>query len=1251
MAAEQDRSSLKVRSSKEGKPLKTEDTDARILPYLKEHKRKNRIRRILGMLSAGTAACVFAVMMLPGISMGKADVLLSCEKAEVKPGETVGVEISAEAGPETVFLISPENGQALLSDEYSFSDGKTDIQEQSGDTLSLHKNDESGGAGYWFRLDSGKSAKFTLNFILAGDGISEGSDILRAVQGDTLEAAKDRLGDELSGSALKLMWSNDASASSDAEDKAVGTKQTASRAILRMSANAAEKDAASFSALSSAVSAGGTQTLKLTNDITADAQLVILSGSNITIDLNGHSMTNAYTGGTLFNISGGELTITDSAAASETVETVNSGNMYGNVGLAAASGTLTYYVTETSVTNAATGATAEVLKKHTVTASGLIKNGSYGSVFSVSGGTLNMQGGMLCGGSYPAVEQSGGTVNISGGYICGVENAYTQNGGAAAVTGGNLNISGKAVIAGNSASNYGGAVYALHGTKVTISDNAVISGNAAGSDGGGVWTGGELTISGGYITNNSSKGGGVYGGGGGVFLAGDAARLSMSAGYVTGNYSRTTGGGIGMQEHDAGSGVTLSASITGGFISGNVADVHEGGGLTVRGYDTCTMTGGYITNNKTLTSQNNGDWGGGGVFISENGTLNITDVLITDNSSESYGAGVSACSTGKVYLYVQDGAAVYGNAAGNVQVQNDAKNEGYEYTNGNTVFTENGYQDVFCVHQSMVTGAMLGGNSAGWSGSSASCSGTATAAAVIAATKAVSGGLYDVITANDLLGLTANPTADAKTAAQKAAHVYINGNSSTTHGGGIMSNGNLVLGTPDNVMKPVGLALNGAKTLKDNTGAELAQDGVSFDFIVTDENGKQIATGKSKNGAVAFDTITFDTAGTYTYYVAEQADASMPAVTFDTARYRLTVTVVKDASGTALYGDTKLYDMNISCVTVERSTDSGATWTSVKTLGAQTASNSTVTLPASGSGIVFSNVKVPTTAVSVEKKWASGTTPSDSVQIQLSANGEACGSPVTLNAANNWLYCWKELPKYSSDGTNAIAYTVSELPISGFKATVEQGTPPVTSNTSVSYSWASASAFENGATYMLIGTGQGALSNTGGSSLSWAADTHADAANTPEYSEWTAEASGSGFRLTNKGTGRVLASLSSMSYAAGTAASAGDSDVIEAVYTLSAGKLATASRYSMSSNFGFCYGSEDSAQSFTLYKLTTSESTTTTPISDLHYVVTNTASEGYVLPDTGGTGSQGFVCGGLALMAGSLAAAAALRRRRGRRIE
>ena len=69
------------------------------------------------------------------------------------------------------------------------------------------------------------------------------------------------------------------------------------------------------------------------------------------------------------------------------------------------------------------------------------------------------------------------------------------------------------------------------------------------------------------------------------------------------------------------------------------------------------------------------------------------------------------------------------------------------------------------------------------------------------------------------------------------------------------------------------------------------------------------------------------------------------------------------------------------------------------------------------------------TSVSVAKRWddsgnRDGKRP-DSVKVQLYADGEAVGDPVTLNKSNDWRYTWSELNK-QADGKE-IAYTVKEV--------------------------------------------------------------------------------------------------------------------------------------------------------------------------------------------------------------------------------
>lgn len=70
----------------------------------------------------------------------------------------------------------------------------------------------------------------------------------------------------------------------------------------------------------------------------------------------------------------------------------------------------------------------------------------------------------------------------------------------------------------------------------------------------------------------------------------------------------------------------------------------------------------------------------------------------------------------------------------------------------------------------------------------------------------------------------------------------------------------------------------------------------------------------------------------------------------------------------------------------------------------------------------------------------------DSVEVQLYADGEVCGNPVTLNADNSWSYTWNNLYKYQYNNGVAteseVNYTVEETPVAGY-------TPAITENNGV----------------------------------------------------------------------------------------------------------------------------------------------------------------------------------------------------------
>ncbi|MGN1276068.1 MAG: Cna B-type domain-containing protein, partial [Floccifex sp.] len=60
----------------------------------------------------------------------------------------------------------------------------------------------------------------------------------------------------------------------------------------------------------------------------------------------------------------------------------------------------------------------------------------------------------------------------------------------------------------------------------------------------------------------------------------------------------------------------------------------------------------------------------------------------------------------------------------------------------------------------------------------------------------------------------------------------------------------------------------------------------------------------------------------------------------------------------------------------------------------------------------------------------------ESIKVQLYADGQKYGSPITLSEANGWTTTLTDLPKYSS-GTNLINYTVYENKVIGYQPTYD----------------------------------------------------------------------------------------------------------------------------------------------------------------------------------------------------------------------
>lgn len=708
--------------------------------------------------------------------------------------------------------------------------------------------------------------------------------------------------------------------------------------------------------------------LRLAADISSSESITI--GQNTTIDLAGHKLYYPVgDNGTFITVASGALTVEDSARVSDTPSVVD--NDPGKRATMAWTGdnkgtpqSLTYYET-TSAPNADTlgTTTTETTTKHVVSGFGAIvaasDRGSVKQVISVEdGGTLNLSGGMITTprtlGDNGHVIFSQGAVNISGGYVTNGNGGGW--GGGLCMAKGSLNMT-DGVIAANKAA-AGGGIFADNSVTLTLS-GGVISGNATyakgiggnncggdtgdGGYGGGVYTkGANVTIGGSAnITNNRVDAWiadsnlynfGLLGGGG--IACTHRGTLTMTGGSVTANYSKEAGGGIYAGFHSQ---PIIKFSMTGGTIAGNESENAEGGGLRISTGTTgdikaepSTSNKIYITNNKTMTGESRGgDWGGGGVFVQKGGKLNIVRTLITDNEAGGWGGGIGACPTGETIVSHSNGAAIYNNTdnglSNHMSAGGNGKNEDSNPDYITKDFKEAGHKDFFLVRKNdsnktvaVVLGKMLGGRSAGWQGT---CDNTKI-------TIDANGGAE----AKYMFGLEAHPSDQAKIDAQAAATTIISGNYSYTHGGGIMTNGDLIVGEVTSLDVYPAIKVKANKVLmKDGKPQGLTGHGYKFKLLgkAADSAGEPYwntdgqlnangceATSEvtvNESGEIVIDTAANYQSGNYDLYLVE-VPINEEGTTFDKAIYKIHIKV-----GTTPVNTTNLLGININRYEVDKS--------------------------------------------------------------------------------------------------------------------------------------------------------------------------------------------------------------------------------------------------------------------------------------------------------------------------------------------
>ena len=799
--------------------------------------------------------------------------------------------------------------------------------------------------------------------VMGGGSSSESTDVENTNNGDTEklnsgETEGDEVGDE---SQPEEEQQNEGTTTSDGETVVTAAENEQTRAAAEGIDNASE-----LKNKLESVAENQSGSFQLMKDLDCNEEIILKSGSNITLDLNGCKIKYSSNNKSLFNVSNSaEFTITDSKpgvdqiTGSQSLQDQDQNLIADNCGKTAEMShyvndvptELTYYVTKSSVDTKDSTRTNETTYEHKVTIKGAIVacSSSKVNLIKLNGGTFNLQGGVLTQKNNCNVDgliyAQNGSVNMSGGYVCGASMGRDGAGAGIHVEGSTLVIS-DGVIAGNYAPS-GGGVYAMNSTVNMV--GGIISGNGTNNNQNGYGAGicaekSSVTITKGYITNNNYRfyinwegptkhlGNGCHGGGG--IAAFNGGNLTIAGGYITGNYSAEAGGGVYAGAWNrALSGFTFS----GGIIASNVAQNSEGGGIRIAaptvGVFNVSGEKAYITNNTTNTTN---DWGGGGVFVqgsSDNNvqpaSLGIYNALITNNHGNGFGGGFAACPTGKTAITDTNGIAIFGNSDGkpdggyNRSGGSNGKSEDWDFNKeddkGGEItedFKKAGHQDLFLIRDSAnaellpyiaaVTGQMLGGGAANWSGT---IDKTPTSI-----------GKYEGAQAKYMIGLKSDPIQEDMDAATAAASLFITGNRSNIHGGGIMTNGNVVAGSTTEVKVYPKMKLNGIKVLE---GGSLEGNDFNFQLLkqneIKDKSGRVTgytvpsfdANGNLHlNGCSVVDTAANAKNGSFSFNLSEvYADADLvyylvevpgtdKDVNYDKTIYKIDPTVTEDPTKT-----------------------------------------------------------------------------------------------------------------------------------------------------------------------------------------------------------------------------------------------------------------------------------------------------------------------------------------------------------------
>lgn len=336
----------------------------------------------------------------------------------------------------------------------------------------------------------------------------------------------------------------------------------------------------------------------------------------------------------------------------------------------------------------------------------------------------------------------------------------------------------------------GGAIYVYgDGSQLTMTAGQIQNNTATFGGGVAVRYGGNFNFSGGMIQGNQAISGDISSydndaaSGGGVCIDKKATMTMTGSALVQGNFSEETGGGIAIGSQEISDNGDNTFTMTGGRIEGNQSRACGGGIFMQAGYSSyrnkAHISAGAITNNHMLgTGKMNHKFGGGGIYVNGfgpgynfyNGELYLTNAIITENKAEMAGGGYAACPVSLTKIYLRDGAAIYGNQASKAQ----------------DLFVYATMAEDYGAHvgdpEYDISPRMLGGKDYQWMDANG-----------LVPYEKLKGTLSG--DKNESLQWRAGQTDNQDI--YPLGKVIISGNTSTTSGGGIGSNGSVFMGTED----------------------------------------------------------------------------------------------------------------------------------------------------------------------------------------------------------------------------------------------------------------------------------------------------------------------------------------------------------------------------------------------------------------------------------------------------------------------